>query len=136
MKRLFAIALVLAGCRPTSVYEPAPPTPGAPDAGAAAEVPMVEREEPDVRGDMPADDIRSVLKAAAPDIGACYRAHPTDGPVPVELQFTIRADGTVESASAEGAPADLAICITGVLLDLRFAAPGATVHVRYPLNLG
>jgi hypothetical protein len=139
VKRVVSLALVVSACRarPSSIDEPAPPTPPTPDAAPEGAPPEItfDDNEPEIRGALDAAALRAVIQAAAPELGACHRAHAPEEPVAYEIQFTIRPDGTVDSASAEGAPVALGMCLTEVLLGLRFPQPadGATVHVRYPL---
>jgi hypothetical protein len=67
---------------------------------------------------------------------ACYEKLSPNAFPEVQLEFTIRSDGTVAKASATGAQGELDACVVEVLDGARFPKPagGGSIEVSYPLH--
>ena len=87
-------------------------------------------------GELSSDVIRRVLRSKLPAFRACYeRELERDGALagPVDLEFTIGADGAVGKARGSGL-ATVSDCIARQVKAMRFPRPrGGVVEVRYPL---
>jgi hypothetical protein len=80
--------------------------------------------------------IREAMRQHMQGFIACYEKLSPNAFPEVQLEFTIRSDGTVAKASATGAQGELDACVVEVLEGAQFPRPagGGSIAVSYPLH--
>ena len=103
-------------------------------------IPIAAFGMPNAQGDLDKALIRSVVKSSRSKITACYATALETNPAlagTVQVQFFIKPDGTVATASASGLDPVVASCVAGVIKGLAFPKPkgGGGVQVNYPFTM-
>ncbi|MBL0216854.1 MAG: cell envelope integrity protein TolA [Myxococcales bacterium] len=103
-------------------------------------IPIAAFGMPNAQGDLDKALIRSVVKSSRSKITACYATALETNPTlagTVQVQFFIKPDGTVATASASGLDPVVASCVASVIKALAFPKPkgGGGVQVNYPFTM-
>ena len=103
-------------------------------------IPTIRIGQPSSLGDLEKSVIRNVVKTSRPKITDCYAKALALSPKlagTVAVQFFIKPDGTVATATASGISPEVADCVGAVVKSLVFPKPkgGGGVQVNYPFTM-
>jgi hypothetical protein len=103
-------------------------------------IPTTRLGQPNAQGNLDKAVIRKVIKMSKTKIAGCYEKALAITPTlagTVQVQFFVKPDGTVATATAAGISPEVADCVAAVIKSLAFPKPkgGGGVQVNYPFTM-